>query len=203
MDYRWILLCSWGAFSRANPRKIENFCSSKIPQVCSRGFMACCRLCVYSQDLVLLMTKKILAIASGGGHWQQLMAMRPALAGHDTFYLTTLPGLPEQFGAAPARIIPDCNRDQKLAIVRTSAVLLRELLRHRPDVVISTGALPGVIALALGRAIGARTIWVDSVANAEEMSMSGRLARRVAHLWMSQWEHVAKETGAEYAGAVL
>ena len=69
--------------------------------------------------------------------------------------------------------------------------------------VVSTGALPGVIALTLGRAIGARTIWVDSIANAEEMSMSGKLARRVAHLWLSQWEHVAEAAGAEYAGAIL
>jgi hypothetical protein len=51
--------------------------------------------------------------------------------------------------------------------------------------------------------LGARTIWVDSVANAEEMSMSGKLARRFAHLWLSQWEHVAGAEGAEYAGAVL
>jgi len=148
-------------------------------------------------------TKRILAIASGGGHWQQLMLMRPAFEGQRVFFLTTLRGLPEQFGASPAAIVPDCNRDEKLAIARTAAALLRHLVRFRPDVVISTGALPGVMALAMGRAMGARTIWVDSVANAEEMSMSGRLARRVAHLWMSQWEHVAAEAGAEYAGAVL
>ena len=65
------------------------------------------------------------------------------------------------------------------------------------------GALPGVVALALGRAMGARTVWIDSVANAAEMSLSGRLARRVAHLWLTQWEHVARDSGAEYAGSVL
>lgn len=149
------------------------------------------------------MTKRILAIASGGGHWQQLQLLRPAFEGQEVFFLTTLPGLPEQFGAQPSAIVPDCNRDEKLAILRCAAAIAGRLIRFRPHVVISTGALPGVLALALGRAIGARTIWVDSVANAEEMSMSGKLARRVAHLWMSQWEHVAEEAGADYAGAVL
>ncbi len=149
------------------------------------------------------MTKRVLAIASGGGHWQQLMMMRPAFAGARTLYLTTLPGLPEQFDAAPAAIVPDCNRDEKLAVARCAAALAGHVARHRPHVVISTGALPGVIALALGRAAGARTVWVDSLANAEEMSMSGKLARRVAHLWLSQWEHVAAASGAEYAGSVL
>jgi UDP-N-acetylglucosamine:LPS N-acetylglucosamine transferase len=149
------------------------------------------------------MARRVLAVASGGGHWQQLMLMRPAFGGAEVMFLTTLEGLPEQFGASPAAIIPDCNRDEKLQILRSAAAILGHVRRFRPDVIISTGALPGVIALAMGRMMGARTIWVDSVANAEEMSMSGKLARRVAHLWMSQWEHVAREAGAEYAGAVL
>lgn len=150
-----------------------------------------------------MMAKRVLAVASGGGHWQQMMLMRPAFAHHDVLYLTTLPGLPEQFGATPARIVPDCNRNEKVAILRTTVALMGHVVRQRPHVVITTGALPGVLALALGRLTGARTIWVDSVANAETMSMSGRLARRFAHLWMSQWDHVAAEAGAEYAGAVL
>lgn len=149
------------------------------------------------------MTKRVVAIASGGGHWQQLMLMRDGYAGGDVLYLTTLPGLPEQYEASPARIIPDCNRNELGNVIRCVASLARILIMHRPHVIISTGALPGVIALALGRLIGARTIWVDSVANAEEMSMSGKLAKRFAHLWLSQWEHVAAEAGADYAGAVL
>ncbi len=149
------------------------------------------------------MAKRILAIASAGGHWQQLQMLREGYSGGDVLFATTLTGLPEEFDAHPYRIVPDCNRNEKLAILRCTLSLGRVLISHRPHVIISTGALPGVIALALGRLIGARTIWVDSVANAEEMSMSGRLAKRFAHLWMSQWEHVASEAGAEYAGAVL
>lgn len=148
-------------------------------------------------------SKRLLAVASGGGHWQQLMLMRPAFEGCDIRFLTTLPGLAEQFDAAPAAVLPDCNRDAPVAVARCALALVGHMLRTRPHVVISTGALPGVLALAVGRVFGARTIWVDSVANAEEMSMSGKMARRVAHLWMSQWDHVARDAGAEYAGAVL
>jgi UDP-N-acetylglucosamine:LPS N-acetylglucosamine transferase len=149
------------------------------------------------------MSKRIVAIASGGGHWQQLMLMRDAFGDSKTLYLTTLPGLPEQFNATPAQIVPECNRDEKLAILRSAFSIFLIMVKYRPHVVISTGALPGVIALAFGRLVGARTIWVDSVANAEEMSMSGKLARRFAHLWLSQWEHVANDSGADYVGSVL
>lgn len=147
--------------------------------------------------------RRVLAVASGGGHWQQLMSMRPAFEGHEVKYLTTLAGLPERFGVARSAIVPDCNRNEKLSILLTIFAVGRHVLGFRPQVVISTGAFPGVIALALGRLVGARAVWVDSVANAEEMSMSGRLARRFAHLWLSQWAHVAEAEGADYAGAVL
>ncbi|RVU34117.1 UDP-N-acetylglucosamine--LPS N-acetylglucosamine transferase [Hwanghaeella grinnelliae] len=149
------------------------------------------------------MTKKILAVASGGGHWQQLMLMRRAFEGNDVRFITTLPGLPEQFDAHPAAIVRDCNRNERVKSFLSLLAITWQILKFRPDVIISTGALPGVMALAVGRLFGARTIWVDSIANAEEMSMSGRLARRFAHLWLSQWDHVAKDAGAEYAGAVL
>ena len=149
------------------------------------------------------MRRRVLAVASAGGHWQQLMLLRPAFEGTDVLFLTTMPGLPEAFGAAPARIVPDCNRNRPLEAARSTFAIAAAIARHRPHVVISTGALPGVIALALGKGMRARTIWVDSVANAAEMSMSGHLARRFADLWMSQWPGVAKAAGAEYAGAVL
>ena len=147
--------------------------------------------------------QRVLAVASGGGHWQQLMLLREALEGRDVLWLTTLDGLPEVFGATPARIVPDCNRDRPWQAARSAAAIARAAIAHRPDAVISTGALPGVIALGIGRAMRARTIWVDSVANAEEMSMSGRLAKRVADVWLTQWPEVAEKEGAEHAGAVL
>ncbi|MEL6533628.1 MAG: UDP-N-acetylglucosamine--LPS N-acetylglucosamine transferase [Pseudomonadota bacterium] len=147
--------------------------------------------------------RRLLAVASGGGHWQQLMLMRPAFTGLEVTYATTLPGLAEEFGAEPAVLVPDANRHEALATLKALFAIGWLVLRTRPHTVISTGALPGVIALAFGRLAGAETVWVDSVANAEEMSMSGRLAKRFATHWLSQWAHVAEAEGAAYAGSVL
>jgi len=148
-------------------------------------------------------SKRVLAIASAGGHFNQLMLMRPGFAHAHVTYVTTLPGLAEQFDAAPSRVVPDCNRDTPFKALRCLLALALLLVRTRPHVVISTGALPGVIALALGRLMGAKTIWVDSVANAEELSSSGKLAKRFAHLQLSQWPSVAEAEGVSYAGSVL
>lgn len=149
------------------------------------------------------MTQRIIAIASAGGHWQQLMLLRPAYESHKMTYMTTLAGLAERFDATPAHVVPDCNRHTVLRMVAATLAIGWHMMRVRPHVVITTGAMPGLIALALGRAIGARTIWVDSVANAERMSASGKLARRVAHLRLSQWQGVAEAEDAEFAGRLL
>lgn len=147
--------------------------------------------------------KRIVAIASAGGHFNQLMLLRPGFAHHRVTYLTTLPGLADQFAAQPNELVPDCNVNTPLKAAWAAIVVFWRLLRIRPHVVISTGALPGLLALGLGRLLGAHTIWIDSVANAEELSASGRLAARVAHLILSQWESVANATGTRYEGSVL
>lgn len=146
---------------------------------------------------------RVLAIASGGGHWDELMFLRPAWSACDVHYATTIRGLARRAGLDRAHLVPDCNRNAKLEVVRSAACLLHLLVRLRPDVVVTTGALPGLLALILGKTLGARTVWIDSVANAEEMSLAGLKARRHCDLWMTQSPAVAKASGARYAGAVL
>jgi len=149
------------------------------------------------------MKKRILAVASAGGHFSQLMLLRPAYGEHKVLYLTTLKGLGPHFGAVPCKVVPECNRNTPLRAGLAVILIGWQIALFRPHVVISTGALPGVIALALGRFLRARTVWVDSVANCEEVSSSGRLARRFADLRLSQWEAVADAEGLEYAGSLL
>ncbi len=146
---------------------------------------------------------RILAIASGGGHWEQLQLISPAFAGHEVRFVTTLAGLGHRAGQGDTRVVTDCNADQPLRALRCLWDLVRVFAAWRPDAVVSTGALPGFLALALGRLTGARTVWVDSVANAEQLSSAGRHALRIAHVHFSQWPHVAQIAGTRYAGNVL
>ena len=70
-------------------------------------------------------------------------------------------------------VVNDANRWNKIAVLKAALRLTRIIWIERPDIVASTGAAPGYLALLLGRLIGARTIWLDSVANVDELSMSG------------------------------
>lgn len=147
---------------------------------------------------------KVVAIASGGGHWTQLLRLRPAFEGCEVVYVSTIDGHADQVQGATFRCVPDASRWERrralLCLVKVGWLLVRE----RPDVVVSTGALPGYFAIAVGKAVlRKRTVWIDSIANADELSMSGRKAGRFADVWLTQWEHLAGDDGPAWAGSVL
>lgn len=147
--------------------------------------------------------RRVLAVASGGGHWVQLQRLRPALEGHEVAFVTTHQGYADE--AAPYRfhVVNDASRSRKLGLVLLAFRMLAILVRERPHVIISTGAAPGYLALRIGRLFGSRTIWIDSIANVEEMSLAGRLARRYADVWLTQWPHLETPEGPRFVGSVL
>ena len=87
------------------------------------------------------------------------------------------------------------------------AVLLRctkAVFRERPQVVISTGAAAGCMACFLGKLLGAKVIWIDSITNVDRMSLSGRMVRFIADLILVQWPGLAREyKNVEYVGTVI
>ena len=146
---------------------------------------------------------RILAIASGGGHWIQLLRLRPAFIGSDIAYASVSTALAADVDGDRYFTFPDANRDQKLALMRQILKIAWILLRVRPDVVISTGASCGYIAIRIGKLLRARTLFIDSIANAENLSLSGHLAARHANLMLTQWPHLASADGTSYRGSVL
>jgi UDP-N-acetylglucosamine:LPS N-acetylglucosamine transferase len=146
--------------------------------------------------------KRILLVASSGGHWVQLCRLRPAFEGHDVAYLTTDAGHAAEVAPARFYVVRDANRWNKLALALSALKILTVVLRERPNVVVSTGAAPGYLAIRFAKLLGARTVWIDSVANVEELSLSGRMASTIADLCLTQWPHLA-QGGVEYRGAVL
>jgi UDP-N-acetylglucosamine:LPS N-acetylglucosamine transferase len=147
--------------------------------------------------------RKVMAIASGGGHWQQLMRLRDGLPSGETLFVTTNAAYADQVPGADLRVVTDANRDRPVAMARLCWDMLALVLRTRPDVVVSTGAAPGLIGIVFARALGAKTLWIDSIANAERVSLSGRLARHVAQKSLTQWPHLAGPGGPDYQGKVL
>lgn len=148
--------------------------------------------------------KRLLLIASAGGHWIQLSRCSPAFEGHNQTYATTFRGVRAPSGSNPVSWICDASKSRPLLLVLLFLQILWLVVKLRPHVIVSTGAAPGLIATCIGKIFGARTIWIDSLANSEKLSLSGKLAERFADLWLTQWSHLANsQTNLRYYGTVL
>ncbi|MBC7521607.1 MAG: hypothetical protein H7268_11030 [Sandarakinorhabdus sp.] len=146
--------------------------------------------------------KRVLALASGGGHFVQLLRLRPAWGGHDVTYATVHAASAADVAPAPLLTFRDVSRADWWRLPQTLWDVAAILLRVRPQVIITTGALPGLTALVLARPFGVRTLWIDSIANSEELSGSGHQAGKVATAVVTQWPALA-EPGIDHWGSVL
>jgi len=133
----------------------------------------------------------------------ELLRLIPAFNGHATVFATVDAGYITDVPGFRFCVIPDATRWNKLRLVWSLICIFALLLRERPDVVITTGAAPGYLAIRCAKLLRMRTIWLDSLANAEELSLSGQQAGRHVDLWLTQWAHLAVPEGPQYAGAVL
>jgi len=122
-----------------------------------------------------------------------------------SFYITTLDapaGKLSQRG--PVYVIGECNRQHPIKAVKVFFKCLRIALQERPDVVVTTGSLPIAIFCILAKMFGAKIVWIDSIANIEQFSMSGRMIRPLADLFLTQWPELSREyENIEYVGAIL
>jgi len=146
---------------------------------------------------------KVLLVASHGGHWVQMRKIARAFDGMNVHYISTTKSIDVEVSPAPVSTVKDANLTDKFGLILMAFEIFWVLLKFRPDVVLSTGAAPGFFALFFGKIFGAKTIWVDSIANAEVLSVSGVKVKRYADLWLTQWPHLEKPNGPFFKGSIL
>lgn len=148
---------------------------------------------------------RVCLAASAGGHASELVKLERSWAGLDCFFVTTSSVVERQLARfGRVYVVNESNRKQPLRVLKALVSCLRIVTVQRPDVVISTGASIGCLMAIFGRLTGARVVWIDSIANAEQLSLSGRIVRPFADLVLTQWPDVAKRyKSVEYAGQVI
>ncbi len=148
---------------------------------------------------------RICLAASAGGHISQLLKLADSWKDYKTFCITTTEIIREKLRQhGKAYVVGECNRQRPMRVVKVLLRCLSVILREKPNVVISTGAAAGCIACFLGKLIGAKVVWIDSITNVEWISLSGRMVRYIADLFLVQWpELVEQYRNVEYVGAVI
>lgn len=145
---------------------------------------------------------KVLAVASFGGHLVQLKRMVAGIQGvADVAWVSTVEKGASGVDGEYYRVA-DFSRRSPWMMFAGAWRMVKAVRRSSASCVISTGAAPGLIAIVVARLMGKRTLWIDSMANAERLSMCGRIATFISSETLTQWPHLqTKRVG--YAGAVL
>jgi UDP-N-acetylglucosamine:LPS N-acetylglucosamine transferase len=146
---------------------------------------------------------KLLALASGGGHWVELMRLRPAFADFETVYVSMFENYADQLDGAQLHVIPDATRFNPHGLVPIMFRALKIMAQERPDAIITTGAAPALPFVVLGRIIGCHILWIDSIANSDRLTLSGRVARAFGIKVVTQWPDVAALERVDHWGAIL
>ncbi|SEM80797.1 Oligosaccharide biosynthesis protein Alg14 like [bacterium A37T11] len=145
---------------------------------------------------------KGIAVASIGGHWIQLLRLNPAFKNHEMVYVSTNSNFSSMVPNNKFYFVDDFNRKEKVKIFKAFFKIYKILKLEKAEFIITTGAAPGLICLFVGWILGCKTIWVDSIANVEKISLSGKLATMFASRVYSQWPDLAKK-GIHYSGNVI
>ena len=141
-------------------------------------------------------------VSSSGGHFTQLEA-----------YLSLSRIKSKRILVAPCNSkviknndffkINDTNRDDFLGVIKYFIFFIYIIIKYKPDLIISMGAAPGALALIVGRIFFVKGIWVESIANAEKPSLSGKLVKKIAKYWITQSAYVNASYGGLYYGKIF
>ncbi|MCJ8296353.1 MAG: UDP-N-acetylglucosamine transferase subunit ALG14 [Colwellia sp.] len=146
---------------------------------------------------------KLLAVTSKGGHSVQLSRLFPAFNGMDITVLSTSNENPFPKEAITYKYIDDCNKDQIINTMKCFFQICKIVFKEKPAVIISTGAAPGVLAFIAGKIIGSKLVWIDSIANANSLSLSGKIANKMTSYCYTQWPDLVRDKGPKYIGSVI
>lgn len=144
-------------------------------------------------------------MASNGGHLLQLVQLRDEWPAEERHWVTF--DKPDAHsllaGEAVTYAFHPTNRSVR-NLVRNLGLALRVVRRLRPYAVVTTGAGVAVPFCYIGRAFGARVVYIESFSRIEEPSLTGRLVHPIAHAFFVQWQGVQRHfRRSQHEGALF
>lgn len=131
---------------------------------------------------------RVLLVCSNGGHLAQLRRLAPWWQGHDRAWVTfDLPGVEALAGERTYTAYSPTTRNL-VNLVRNAFLAVRVLRAERPEVIVSTGAGVAVPFFLVGRLMGIRTVFLEVYDRIDSRTLTGRLCRPLADLFLVQWE---------------
>ena len=137
--------------------------------------------------------KKICFTASSGGHFEQLMMLKPLMDKYDSFIVTEKTGYSVIKDDRQVYYLKQVNRHEKTFIFKMIANIFTSLnifIKERPDVIISTGALATIPMCVLSKIFRKKVIFIESFAKVTSPTLTGKLIYKFADQFYVQWEQM-------------
>lgn len=139
--------------------------------------------------------KKICFIASTGGHFEQLMMLKPIMDKYESFIVTEKTTYSPINGANNIYFLSQVNRHEKAFIFIMIVNLIKTLrifMKEKPDIIISTGALATIPMCLIGKLFRKKLIFIESFAKITSPTLTGKLIYKFADQFYVQWEEMLK-----------
>ena len=149
---------------------------------------------------------KICFAASTGGHYEQLLMLKPLMEKNDSFILTEKTLYNVEVQNIKTYYLKQVNRKEKSFIFKMAynAILsLKIYLKEKPNYIICTGVLAMIPMCILVKLIGGKLIYIESFAKVTSPTQTGKLLYRFADKFYVQWESMLKiYPNAIYLGGI-
>ena len=129
---------------------------------------------------------KIALVSSCGGHLAEVRALKPIYERHDHFYVLNDHVILPKDMEGKTIFIRHSERDWLFFVNLWEA--WRILRKHRPDLILSTGAGPVVPFALAGKLLRIPTIYIEISTTVTTPSVSGRIMYHLADRFFYQWE---------------
>lgn len=150
--------------------------------------------------------KKVMWLASSGGHLEELMMLSPIIKKYDSILFTEKKSN-SQKDFKKEYVVNQVNRKQKhfwWSFLKLFFKSLNIFFIERPEVIVSTGALVTVPMSVIAKFCGKKIIYIESFARVTEQSLTGKIMYKFADVFIIQWEELKKfYPDALYLGGIF
>ena len=151
------------------------------------------------------MDKKVLFVCNKGGHYSQMLELKPLMQKYDSYVLTEKQNASKDFeGCAKAMSRENYNvLNHKLWNFMKSLWRCRIIWKQiRPQYIISTGAAFALPMYIIGKIYGSKLIWIESRAKVYTPTRTGKQISQFCDKIIVQWPEMLQVYGekAEYHG---
>ena len=143
--------------------------------------------------------KKVLFIASTGGHLNELMQLEPMFKNYNYHIITEKTKSTISFKEKyPHKVnfLVYGTKDKKLIypfkFIYNCFKSLILYIKIRPKYIVTTGTHTSVPICYLGKIFGTKIIFIETFANTKTKTLSGRMIYPIANLFIVQWESMLK-----------